>query len=74
MRQPSLHELLGVPAPRPPVRLLRPVGAPRASTGNRPLVVELFCGLGGWAEGSRRAGLETVLAVDCEHRGMPRGG
>jgi len=62
----TLEQSLGVPAPRPPVRLLHPVGAPRASTGNRPLVVELFCGLGGWAEGSRRAGLETVLAVDCD--------
>ena len=31
-------------------------------------VVDLFCGIGGWSEGSRQAGHRVVLAVDCHRR------
>ena len=31
---------------------------------HKPLLVELFCGIGGWTEGARQAGFHTVLAVD----------
>lgn len=31
---------------------------------HKPLIVELFCGIGGWTEGARQAGFHTVLAVD----------
>ena len=62
-KQLTLASTLRVAEPRPARRTLRRVGAPRAT--DNPVVVELFCGLGGWTEGCRRARFETVLAIDC---------
>ena len=59
--QPTLAHALGVQELRPTRRTLR--GSPRPT--ENPVVVELFCGLGGWTEGCRRARLQTVLAIDC---------
>lgn len=37
-----------------------------ANTGDRPTVVDLFCGPGGLSEGFRRVGFRTVLAIDSD--------
>ena len=31
----------------------------------KPVVVDLFCGIGGFSEGAKLAGLDVVLAIDC---------
>lgn len=36
--------------------------------GQRPLFVDLFCGIGGASTGAMDAGYEVVLAVDCDAR------
>ena len=62
--QRSLTDMLGCPRPRETVYSLPIDGPPEPRAPGQPVVVELFCGLGGWTEGCRRAGLTTVLAVD----------
>ena len=62
--QPTLADVLGCSTPRQTVHSLPVDGPPEPRTPGDPVVVELFCGLGGWTEGCRRAGLSTVLAVD----------
>ena len=64
--QPTLATTLGVAEPRGVYRTLRAQGAQRA-TRKLP-VVDLFCGLGGWSEGCRQAGFQTVLAIDSNMR------
>ena len=65
-KQPTLAATLGVAEPRGVYRTLRAKGAPRVT--RKPVVVDLFCGLGGWTEGCRQAGFETVLAIDSNMR------
>ena len=65
-KQPTLAATLGVAEPRGVYRTLRAKGAPRIT--RKPVVIDLFCGLGGWTEGCRQAGFETVLAVDSDLR------
>ena len=65
-RQPTLAATLGVAEPRGVYRTLRAQGAQRAT--RKPVVIDLFCGVGGWSEGCRQAGFETVLAIDCNMR------
>lgn len=65
-KQPTLAATLGVAEPRGLYRTLRAKGAPRVT--RKPVVIDLFCGIGGWTEGCRQAGFETVLAVDCDMR------
>ncbi|MBB78081.1 MAG: hypothetical protein CL844_03670 [Crocinitomicaceae bacterium] len=60
--QRTLTSTLGIAAPRRKRVAFRAVGA--AEHLHKPLVVELFCGIGGWTEGARQAGCHTVLAVD----------
>ena len=62
--QRTLTSALGIAAPRRTRITFRPVGDP-AQHLRKPLVVELFCGIGGWTEGARQAGFHTVLAVDA---------
>ena len=37
----------------------------RGGLDMKPVVVDLFCGIGGFSEGAKLAGLDVVLAVDC---------
>lgn len=67
--QPTLAELLRVAEPPPPRVILpqsRHTTAPDLNDDEdgRTPVVDLFCGVGGWSEGSRQAGHRVVLAVD----------
>ena len=64
LRQSSLTDMLNCQVFKQTIRTLPVDGAPERRAPNEPVVVELFCGLGGWTEGCRRAGLATVLAVD----------
>jgi DNA (cytosine-5)-methyltransferase 1 len=60
--QPTIARALGVPEPRRKRVILKAINAPQHF--HKPLVVELFCGIGGWTEGSRQAGFHTILAID----------
>lgn len=62
--QRTLTSVLGIASPRRKRILFRPTGVTEAHL-RKPLVVELFCGIGGWTEGARQAGFHTVLAVDA---------
>ena len=62
--QRTLTSALGIAAPRRTRILFKPTGATEQHL-RKPLVVELFCGIGGWTEGARQAGFHTVLAVDA---------
>lgn len=67
MAQPTIEELLGVPRLRErTVALGRRPGASGARAGT--LVVDLFCGVGGFSEGARLAGHSVVLAVDRDEQ------
>ena len=67
--QPTLAGLLRLPEPPPP-RVSLPSASTNGDVDNTQseqlLVVDLFCGIGGWSEGSRQAGHRVVLAVDYE--------
>ena len=65
-KQPTIAAALGLAEPRGLYRTLRAKGAPRVT--RKPVVIDLFCGIGGWTEGCRQAGFETVLAIDCDMR------
>ncbi len=57
MHQPTLYRTLGVEEP----------SRDRSTVEEDALeVVDLFCGLGGFSEGARRAGCKVVLAVDSD--------
>lgn len=72
VRQKKLFETWDVPdVARPVVTLPRPAAAsrplwqPTESTGL--LVIDLFCGIGGFSTGAAMAGHQVVLAVDSEY-------
>lgn len=62
LTQLTVAAALGLDPPRPPRVKLKSIGAAAHST--KPIIVELFCGIGGWSEGARQAGFHTVLAID----------
>ena len=68
--QPTLAQAFRVPEPPPPRVVLPPCREVPSNDDDdddaRALVVDLFCGIGGWSEGSRQAGHRVVLAVDYD--------
>ena len=67
-KPPTLAQCMRVPQPLPP-RVILPCTATASeadlNNDDRVRVVDLFCGIGGWSEGSRQAGSRVTLAVDC---------
>lgn len=68
--QPTLAQVFRIPEPLPPRVVLPPCRVAPSNNDDdddaRVLVVDLFCGIGGWSEGSRQAGKRVVLAVDYD--------
>ena len=65
-RDPTLYELWGCRTVRPRVTITRAEQPAEQDDSEKVLVVDLFCGCGGFSVGASQAGHRVVLAVDCD--------
>lgn len=67
----TLEDLWGRQPIRPHIEVSRPERAPQVeSDEDKVLVVDLFCGCGGFSCGAEQAGHKVVLAVDCDRAAL----